>query len=99
MGNKRFKIKYKPSAIYTLNNLALYLIGQGYPETAFKFTEQLYEFGHQLGLNPFMYSVCRFKKFADLNLHCAAFKKYVFIYKINKSDVIIYNIVHSSWLH
>ena len=96
---KRYNVEYQPAAFATINDLAVYLIEKGYPKTAIKFVGQLYEFGHSIGNNPLGYPVCRFLNFSRLNLHCAVFKKYVFIFKIKHSEVIIYNIVHSSWLH
>jgi plasmid stabilization system protein ParE len=72
---------------------------QGYPETAEKFVDQLYDFGYKLNRFPLGYPICRHEKFKKRGLRCAVFhKNYIFVYKVTKNKVIVYNVVHGKTL-
>jgi hypothetical protein len=56
----------------------------------------LYEFSRSLAVLPLKYPVCKQPKLAKHNLHYAVYhKNYIFVYKIVKKQVVVYNIIHA----
>jgi len=96
MGEGITKITYKKRSAISIYNICLYIEDKGYPITANKFINKLYEFGNSLVNFPDKYPVCRKRAWARRNLRCAIFKKdYIFIYKLINDELIIYNVVHA----
>ena len=96
MDERQRKIVFRRRAIKKIGNVAIYIEGKGYPDTAKKFAAQLYDFGASLAGFPEKYAVCRKKAWAKRNLRCAIFKKnYIFIYKIINDELVIFNVVHA----
>ena len=53
------------------------------------------EFGDSLSFFPDKYPLCRFAKLAKRHLRCAVFENtYLFVYKVEKSRLVIYNVIH-----
>ena len=77
----------------------LHISAQGYPDRAERFADRLYDFGYTLNDFPAKYPICRFQRFAKHHFHCATFSRsYVFVYKVVKHQLIIYNIIHGKRL-
>ncbi len=93
---ERLAVVYSSRAIESITNLAIYLSTRGYPETAEKFCNKLYDFGDSLGKLPNKYALCRFKELSKYNLRCAIYKDWTFIYRIDIDKIMIFDVVHSS---
>jgi plasmid stabilization system protein ParE len=78
--------------------IMLFIAKNGYPDTALKFCDLLYDFGESLGSFPEKYPVCHREPFKMRNLRCAVFKNYVFIYSNGFETVRILGVIHSSRL-
>lgn len=99
MGSKTEEIVYKPKAIKSIKEISKYIAEKGYPETAEKYSDRLFTFGESLLAFHEKYPFCRFPKLSKRNLRCAIFEQhYVFIYKKVRTELIIYNVVHSKTL-
>ena len=97
--NKKVKVIFRPKAEKSLFLIAFHIGMKGYPENAINFYQALIEFGDSLGIMPEKYNLCRHKIFAKYKYRCAVFKStFVFIYKIKNKEVIIMNVIHSSFL-
>ncbi|MFH1320756.1 MAG: type II toxin-antitoxin system RelE/ParE family toxin [Bacteroidota bacterium] len=99
MAAKELKVIYKPRADRQIFSLMLYITQKGYPDTAIQFYNELYDFGDSLGIFPEKYTISRHEKFRKRNLRCAPYKNYIFIYKVSRNKLVIYNIVHGSAIH
>ncbi len=87
---------YTPKAKKSIRNIAFYISEKGYPETAEKFADKLYDFGYSLATMPFGHPICRHKQLAKRKMRCAVFKKnYIFVYKVVKNTLYIYNVIHA----
>lgn len=92
---EKVKVIFKEVARISIRETALFIEEKGYPETALKFTERLYQFGSTLADFPNKYPLCRFPILSKQNLHCAVFEhKYIFIYKVAKNKLVIFNVIH-----
>ncbi len=90
---------FKKRAANSIAKLAFYITEKGYPETSQKYRKRLYQFGHSLALFPDKYPVCKHKVYAKRKYRCVAFEKtYVFVYKLVKNKLIIYNVIHGKRL-
>lgn len=95
----------KPEVIFTnrasnsIEEIAIYIALKGYPETALKFKDLLYEFAFSLTDFPDKYPICKRKSLKRQNLKCATFKtNYIFVYKLIENELVIYNVIHSKRL-
>ncbi|MCD4736236.1 MAG: type II toxin-antitoxin system RelE/ParE family toxin [Bacteroidales bacterium] len=92
---ERFEVIFKKTAAEDILYIALYISADGYPDTAKEFAAKLYKFGDTLAIFPLKYPLCNHKRLSVRNYRCAVFSRnYMFIYKISKKKVVIYNIVH-----
>lgn len=92
---KKEKIIFQEEAKQSFRSIALYIEEKGYPETAEKYIQRMLNFTETFLLFPNKYPLCRFSKLSKQNLHCAVFEhKYIFIYKVAKNKLIIYNVIH-----
>ena len=99
MEKEKHKVIFLRAAEKNIFQIYIYLVLQGYPETAERFTDKLYDFGYSLANFPDKYRLCRFPKFSRRSLHCAVFDRaYIFTYKVVKNKLIIYNVIHSKVL-
>jgi len=97
---QELEVKYTSKAAENIAEIALYISGKGYPETAYKFMEQLYLFGNSLGFWAYKYQICRHPQFAQRNYRCAVFRKnYVFIYEVSSNFVTVLNVVNCSTIY
>jgi|GEM_PF-1157473 plasmid stabilization system protein ParE len=96
---EKVEVIYKKRAAFEIACIAIYIAGKGYPDTAQKYRKKLYEFGNSLGSFANKYSICRHAVYARRGYYCAVFdKSWVFIYRIEGKQVIIYNIIHAALL-
>lgn len=97
MAKGKLSVAYEPKAVNSIFRIYVYIAEKGYIETAIKFTNDLYNFGDSIALFPKKIPVCKKYILAKRRLRCAIFKKnYIFIYKIVKNELIIFNIINSS---
>ncbi len=91
---EKTKVDYREKATDSILKIASFIEEKGYPEAAEKFANELYDFGLSVGEIPQGYPVCRHLFLAKHKMRCAVFRKnYIFVYKIVKKHVIIYNII------
>ena len=90
---------YSKRAAYTIAQVAWYVAGKGYPETAEKYQQELYEFGNSLVSYPDKYSICRYKRYNIRKYRCAVFDRtWIFVYKVIKDRIFVIHVVHTSIL-
>ncbi|NOX87057.1 MAG: type II toxin-antitoxin system RelE/ParE family toxin [Chlorobi bacterium] len=95
MAEKEIRITYKLPAIRSIAKIGNYIADKGYPKTADNFISELYKFGNSLKNFPEKYPICRKETWAKRNLRCAVFEKnYIFIYKLVRNKLVIFNVVH-----
>ena len=94
MEKKKPKVIFSDKAKNDIFKTALYIELKGFPDTAEKFADKLYEFGNSLSIFPNKYPICKRKAWAKRKYHCAVFKDYIIAYKVVGSQLIIYSIVH-----
>ena len=70
MDKRKFKVIFKKKAINSINNISAYISGKGYPETADRFADKLYDFGYSLNFFPEKYPICRQKQLAKRKMRC-----------------------------
>jgi len=94
MDTGSYQVNWKKRAKKSLQNIFLYIYEDS-PENAVKFVDKLIEFGESLAKFPEKYPIAQQKSYKQRNFRRATFKgNYVFFYKIERGDVVIYNIVH-----
>ncbi len=77
----------------------LFIDEKGYPETAIAFAARLIQFGFSLNAFPDKYPLCRFERYIKGHYRCAVFESnHVFVYKLVKNQLRIYNIIHTKRL-
>lgn len=93
------KVIIRPKAEKSIASIGAYISEKGYPETAEQYVDRINQFAVNLTLFPDKYPFCRIAKFAKRNLHCAVFEQtYIFIYKVVREQLVIYNVIHSKRL-
>jgi hypothetical protein len=93
---KEVAVIIKPKAEQSIVAISIFIGSRGYPETALKFKDTLYEFAYSLSILPDKYPICKYAALAKRNFHCAVFhKNFIFIYKIVAKKVVIYNVIHT----
>lgn len=96
---KRKEVVYLPEAEKNIAAIAQFISGEGYPETAIRFADSLYDFGDALGFLPEKFPACRHKEFRRRGYRCAVYSgNYIFIYKIVLTKIYIVSVVHSASL-
>ncbi len=97
MEKRKIKVIYRERARLSIRNFAIFIEEEGYLETADKFVKSLMFFGSSLNNFPEKYTLCKKLSLSNRKFRCAIFKKnYIFIYKIIKNELIIFNVIHSS---
>ena len=97
MGKIKIKLIFRKRAQKSIRNFAINIKKKGYPEAAENFAEKLFAFGNSINIFPEKYAICRKPSLAKRKFRCAVFKNnYIFIYKIIKNELIIFNVIHSS---
>jgi plasmid stabilization system protein ParE len=99
MEEKVRQVVFLPDADSAIENIGTYIAEKGYPDTAEKYVEQMIDFANSLSILSQRYPVCRHEYLALHNFRCAVFdKKYIFIYKVSYTRLIIHTIIHGSRL-
>lgn len=92
-------VRFKQKAYLDIENLIAWIISEGYPLTAFKFSKRLIRFCEHLKVYPEKFSICRFEVLAKRNYRCAVFaRNYIIVYKLTPKQVIIMRVFHTSRL-
>ena len=96
---EKITVIFKKIAANNIAKAAFYIAEKGYPETAQKYRKRLYSFGRSLSDFPEKYPICRHQSYAKRKYRCATFDKtYIFVHKLVKNKLIIYNVIHSKRL-
>ena len=92
---------FTKSARDTIVSLANYLADEiQMPATAERYANKMFEFGNQLSKVATAYTLCKEKSWAKRKLRCATFdKKWVFAYRQNKTNLVIYHIKLGKLIH
>ena len=87
---------FTKSARDTIVSLANYLADEmQMPATAERYANRMFEFGNHLSKVATAYTLCKEKSWAKRKLRCATFdKKWVFAFRKNKTNLVIYHIKH-----
>lgn len=99
MEKGKLHVIFSERAEASIFQIKVYIFLEGYPERAEKVADKLYDFGYSLRLFPDKYPFCRFPKFIKRHFRCAVFDHtYIFVYKMVKQHLIIYNVIHGKRL-
>ncbi len=93
---QKARVVYSKKASEDIAGIALYIIEKGYPQTAMRFMNKLFDFGDSLSIFPYKYPICRNHIFKALMLRCAPFKNYLFVYSYDGQIVHILRVMHGS---
>ena len=90
------EVLFGPLARKSIKELAEYLSEEiKMPETARNYANKMIDFGIALAKKPSAHAICRNRAWAKRKLRCATFdKKWVFAYRQNKTNLVIYHIKH-----
>jgi len=89
------KVKVKPLAEQAIISAGDYIRDKGYPDTADRFVKRMRIFSKSLGEFSDKYPLCRFQRFSLSGFRCAVFEHiFIFIYRVENEELIVYNIVH-----
>lgn len=92
---KKAIVVFMPKAVTVIDKITLYIARKGFPLTAIKFANELYDFGDSIKTYPRKYPYCTYKKFKIKKYRCAVYKKnYMFIYKVLENRIVVFNIIH-----
>lgn len=95
-GKRNGKVVFSKRAINNIKWTAIFIESKGFPANAIKFTNKLFDFGLSLFDFPEKYPIFRKKDWAKRNIRCATFRRdYIFIYRVLKDELTIYNVVHA----
>ena len=95
MAKEKKSVIFAPKDKISIRNIGEYITERGYPKRAEKFVNNLYSFGESLAIMPEKFNICRQPKLARKKMRCVAFRKnYIFVHKVEKNNVIIYNVIH-----
>ena len=99
MAKQHTEVIIRPLAERQITAISIYIEQKGYPLTAEKFANKLYDFAESLAVSPLKYALCKNELLQKKKFHCAVFQKtYVFIYKLIRNRVIVYQVGHGSRL-
>ncbi len=93
------RVEIKRRADLNIKKLAIYIAEKGYPDTAEKYIERLYDFLFSLAPHANTYALCKNKKWAVRNYHCAVFEgTFVIPFKTKANVLYIMNVIHGARL-
>jgi plasmid stabilization system protein ParE len=96
---KELNLLWDPKAELSIFIISEYISEEGYPLTASKFANELYDFGLSLILFPKKYPLCKNPILFYQEIRCTVYRKnYIFLYKIIHDDLLILNVIHASRL-
>jgi hypothetical protein len=91
------KVVYLSEAYNNIFEISINIELEGYPMTAERFKKELFNFGNSLNIFPKKYPFCRKPWLFKRKYRCAVFRKnYIFIYRVFKTKLVIYNVIHVS---
>lgn len=89
------RVGIKPLAQRAIIGAGDYIRDKGYPDTAERFVRRMRVFAKSLGEFPDKYPLCRFKRFSINGFRCAVFEHiFIFVYRVEGEELIIYNVIH-----
>ena len=98
MEEKEITVTWKKRAKNSLQKIYDFIAVDS-PEKADKFIDKVIDFGDSLKIFPEKYPVCRRKSYAKRKYRCVTFDNtYVFVYKVVKKQLVIYNVIHGKRL-
>lgn len=84
------KVTILEPAVEEVAQVALYIEGEGLPETAKKFVDDAFAFFESLSDERLVHRPCKHPTWKALNLRCVNFrKKYIVSYLDNKNEIVI----------
>ena len=93
------KVILRKKAQHSISRIAFYIAKKGNPKNAVKFISKMEDFLYSLAIFPEKHSICRHVSYAKRKYRCAVFKKnYIFVYKVIKNELVIFNIIHGARL-
>jgi hypothetical protein len=93
------KITILETAVSAVAEIALYIEGQGLPETAKKFVDNAFEFFVQLSDDIMEHKPCTNNLWKDLDYRCITYKKkYVVAYLSQEKEIVICDFVSAKLL-
>ena len=84
------KVTILEPAVEEVAQVALYIEGEGLPETAKKFVDDAFAFFESLSDERLVHRPCKHPTWKALNLRCVNFrKKYIVSYLDNQNEIVI----------
>ena len=84
----------KQRALNSINKIAKRISFEGFPDTAIKVNNDLFQFAEKLTDRAESFALCRHKIFYKRNNKCIPYKKnYIFIVSVTTKQVVIHNVV------
>jgi hypothetical protein len=84
------KVTILEPAIEEVARVALYIEGEGLPNTAKRFVDEAFAFFESLADDRFVHRPCKHPAWEKLDLRCANFhKKYIVSYLDNTNEIVI----------
>jgi plasmid stabilization system protein ParE len=91
-----YTLRITSKARLQIEQIAIYIEENGYPETAERFALKMFDFAESLAFMPDKYTICRKPAFKRWDYRCATFHaNYVFIYQVAVRDVILKQVLHA----
>ena len=59
----------------------------------------MFEFAYTLNLFPEKFQFCKYKKYMKHGYRCAPMDNYIFVYRKQKNDIKVINIIHAKRLN
>jgi hypothetical protein len=89
------KLVVRKTVIQSIEEIAEHIIHTvKMPDTALRYADKLIKFGNEIGKYPYAHALCRDLKLAENKFRCAVFdKKWVFVYKVSSTHVVIHRLV------
>jgi plasmid stabilization system protein ParE len=93
------KVTILETAVTAITDIALFIEGQGLPQTAKKFVDDAFEFFEKLSDETVEHRPCSYNFWKDLNYRCVTYKKkYVVAYISWEKEIIICDFVSAKLL-
>jgi hypothetical protein len=92
-------IEIKQTAMDTLQNIADWVEQNNTPGSGGRFLDKLFEFLQSYAPSSGKQAKCKLPEFKALDLHCLHYKDWVISYKTVSNRMVIYSVVHGSWLN
>lgn len=83
------KVTILEPAVEAVAKIALYIEGQGLPETAKRFVDEAFVFFEKLSDDKIVHHPCKYLPWQELDFRCSNFKKKYVVAYLNLSDEVI----------